>query len=229
MTFTVTAEGAEGAYTHRSMGAIFMAMVLGTALKELIEALPVELPQGLKDYLELPAVRKATDETMGKGAADNMLKATMNIGSITGGARFDLIPAKCVFEADIRLPLFLSKDAVLARVDEFLPVFPPGTVSYVVQEAASHQASYSDFNHAFAKCIADAAEEVTGRQPVPLLRLSGSDCKFLRHEGVPGFVFGPSPSRMSGQDEAVLIEEFMAVVKTHTLAVFDYLCDGSLH
>jgi succinyl-diaminopimelate desuccinylase len=227
MTFTVTAEGANGAYTHRSMGSILIAMVLGTTLATVVESIPVELPPRLKEYLAKPAVRQVTDEIMGYGAADNMLKATVNIGTIHGGVKTNLIPVKCVFEADICLPIGLTRETVLEHIDELLKMFP--RTKYVIQETASHPASFQSFRHPFAKCIADAAEGVTGRRPIPLLGLGGTDCKFFRSRGVPAFVFGPSPSGMGGQGEAVLIEEFMAVVKTHTLAVFNFLRDGSLY
>jgi hypothetical protein len=44
---------------------------------------------------------------------------------------------------------------------------------------------------------------------------------------LPAFVFGPSPAGMGGRNEAVSIEEFMAVVKVHCLSAYDYLSGAS--
>jgi succinyl-diaminopimelate desuccinylase len=169
-------------------------------------------------------VCEVTDEIMGHGAANNMLKATVNIGTIKCGKKVNLIPTQCVFEADIRLPIGLTRETVLTHINDMLVVFP--TAQYVFQEAASHPPSYSPINHPFATCIADAAEEVTGRRPIPLVGLGGTDCKFYRYKGMPAFVYGVSPAGMGSREEAVRIDEFIAVVKTHTLAVFHYLWDG---
>jgi succinyl-diaminopimelate desuccinylase len=175
MTYTLTTEGANGAYTHLSMGSIVMASALITSLKDRVDSIPVELPYQLKRYITTPAVRQVTDEIMGQGAAANMLTAPVNIGMIYGGVKANLIPATCVFEADIRLPIGLTRETVLAHIDDLLIVFPQA--QYSIQEAASNPASYSNFNHPFARCIVDGAEGVTGRMPLPLIGLGGTECK----------------------------------------------------
>ena len=47
--------------------------------------------------------------------------------------------------------------------------------------------------------------------------------KFWWYHNVPAYVFGVSPETMAASvDERVSIEEFLSVVKTHTLAVWDF-------
>jgi acetylornithine deacetylase/succinyl-diaminopimelate desuccinylase-like protein len=57
---------------------------------------------------------------MGQGAVANMLTATVNIGTIQGNVKVNLIPATCVFEADIRLPIGLTRETMLAHIDDLL-------------------------------------------------------------------------------------------------------------
>ena len=40
---------------------------------------------------------------------------------------------------------------------------------------------------------------------------------------MPAYVYGCSPSGMGAPDESVAVDEFLHVVKTHTLSAFDYL------
>ena len=221
LTFTVTTRGANGAYKNLSRGANIIAARLITRLQETVESIPCDLPQELKDHFNDPDVRKIVDEIMGPDASTILLQPTLNIGVLNGGVKVNVIPSSCVFEADIRLPIGLARDTVMSQIDKLLQEFPEG--SYTVQEAASNPANYLAHDHAFATCIADAAESVTGRRPIPLVGMGGTDCKFYRYQGVPAFVLGPSPKGMGARGEAVLIEEFMAVVKTHTLAVWNYL------
>lgn len=158
---------------------------------------------------------------MGPGAADILLQPTINIGTIHGGVKVNTIPEKCVFEADIRLPIGMDRQAVLDRIDGILAGVPEA--SYQIQEAASNPANYCATDHPFATFIADCAEEVTGRRPVQLAGIGGTDCKFYRYAGIPAYVYGPSPRGMGASGEAVRIEEFISTVKVHTLTVWDHL------
>jgi acetylornithine deacetylase/succinyl-diaminopimelate desuccinylase-like protein len=220
ITFTVKTNGANGAYTHLSRGANVIAAHLIVRLLKLEDIKP-ELPEELRRHLESDEVRKVADEIMGPGTAKIILKPTVNIGTIRGGAKVNTIPEQCVFEADIRLPIGLVRGTVLEYIDRVLCDFPEA--SYRIQEAASNPANYCTVEHPFAQILADCAEEVTTRRPVQLVGLGGTDCKFYRYSGVPAYVYGPGPRGMGASGEAVLIEEFLTIVKTHTLAAWDYL------
>ena len=41
--------------------------------------------------------------------------------------------------------------------------------------------------------------------------------------GTPAYVYGCSPNGMGAPNESVSIDEFLHVVKTHTLSAYDYL------
>lgn len=193
-----------------------------TILKRMVESIRPDVPPELGAYLRSDEVRAVTDGIMGSGAAANMRLPTLNVGVIQGGVKVNVIPSKCVFEADICLPIGLKAEAVLRNNDErLLSLFP--VVSYSIQEAASNPASFSGFNHPLSGYMSDVAQRITGREPVQIVGLGGADCKFYRYHDVPAFVFGPSPSGMDANGEAVLIDEFLTVIKTHTLGVFRYL------
>jgi succinyl-diaminopimelate desuccinylase len=40
---------------------------------------------------------------------------------------------------------------------------------------------------------------------------------------VPAYVFGVSPETMAASNESVSVGEFLVVIKTHVLAVWEYL------
>ncbi|KAF2109628.1 acetylornithine deacetylase/succinyldiaminopimelate desuccinylase-like deacylase [Lophiotrema nucula] len=220
ITFTVKTPGANGAYKHVSRGANIIASQIIVKLLD-IERLEPELPEVLKKYLQSDEVRRVADDIMGPGAANILLQPTVNVGTMQGGAKVNVIPQQCVFETDIRLPIGMLARTVVDQIDEILKTFPEA--SYEVQEAASNPANYCTTKHPLAAHLANAAQEVTGVQPVQLAGLGGTDCKFYRYAGVPAYVYGPSPKGMGASGESVLIEEFVDMLKTHTLAVWDYL------
>ena len=220
LTFTVRAEGAHGAYLHRSKSATRIAAQLIENLAA-VESIEPNLDQALEEYMKRIDVRDAVDAAMGEGAADIMLKPTLNIGTIHGGLKVNMIPDKCVFEADIRLPLGLKREEVMDVIHGILEKYPEAGV--VVQEAASNPAAACAHDHAMVGMLARMANEVTGKKITAIPSLGATDCKFWRYKGVPAYVFGVSPESMAAVDESVSVEEFSAVIKTHALAGWEYL------
>lgn len=221
LTFTVdVGPGAHGAYTHLSKSATRIAARLIGGLAA-VEAIVPDLDPELRAYLGRRDVRAAMERCMGPGAADVATRCTLNVGTIRGGLKVNMIPGTCVFEADIRMPLGLAADDVMAVVRRVLEGCPEAKVE--VQPAASNPAAACAHDHPVVDMLARQAERVTGRRPLAIPSLGATDCKFYRYKGVPAYVFGVSPETMGAKNERVSVEEFLAVVKTHALAAWEYL------
>jgi len=220
LTFAISTAGAHGAYVHRTESATRVAAALITRLAE-VEQIDPGLPPQLRAYLEQDDVRSAIDKVVGAGAADIMAKPTLNIGTIHAGLKVNMIPDRCVLEADIRLPIGLKAERVLAVVERILQDFPQTTLA--VQEAASNPASSCPHDHPMVGLLASNAESVTGVRPVATPSLGATDCKFWRYRNVPAYLYGPAPGRMAMTNESVPSSEFRAVIRTHALAAWDYL------
>lgn len=158
---------------------------------------------------------------MGKGAADIAMKCTLNVGTIHGGLKVNMIPGSCVFEADIRMPLGLKAEDVMDVIHGVLKQYPEAKVE--IQEAASNPAAACAHDHPMVDILARQAETVTGRRPVAIPSMGATDCKFYRYKGIPAYVFGVSPETMGAKNESVSVDEFLVVVKTHALAAWEYL------
>jgi len=162
------------------------------------------------------------DEIMGKGAADIILKPTVNIGTLHGGVKVNMIPSLTTLEADIRLPIGMTRDTVLTHIEShILTKFPE--VEMEVQEAASNPAAYTDPDHEMMKALIFNSELVSWRKPLAIPSMGATDCKHWRYASVPAFTYGCSPVSMANKDEKVLVEEFLTVLQTHALAAWDYL------
>jgi succinyl-diaminopimelate desuccinylase len=224
MTFTITTLGVHGAYTHLSEGANRIAARLIGRLVAVVEQIEPTWDDEVRKQLEREEVRKVIDEIMGQGAHRSVLRPTVNIGTIHGGIKVNMIPDRCVLEADIRLPIGLRKEVVLEKIDKLLRDEFPSTASYEVQEAASNPASHCSPSHEMVTALADAAEKVTGRRPLAIPSLGATDAKFWRYHHVPAYVHGVSPETMAAAvDERVRVDEFLSVVRTHALAVWSFL------
>ncbi|KAF3769723.1 hypothetical protein M406DRAFT_66194 [Cryphonectria parasitica EP155] len=221
LTFTVdVGPGAHGAFTHLSRSATRIAARLIGELAVVEDIMP-ELDPALRAYVAREDVRAAIDECMGPGAADIALRCTLNIGTIHGGLKVNMIPGTCVFEADIRMPLGLTAEQVMEVIYGVLERYPDAKVE--IQQAASNPASAGAHDHPMVGMLARQAERVTGRKPLAIPSLGATDCKFYRYKGVPSYVFGVSPETMGAKNESISVQEYLSVLKTHALAAWEYL------
>ena len=220
LVFTIRTRGAHGAYVHMSDSANKIATRLMAALESLT-GLRSDMPEAVARNLSDAAVRQALDDGLGKGAADLVPKVTLNIGMIDGELKTNMIPSECKLEADIRLPVGVSKARMRTEVERILQGFPQVSVEEVSRP--DDEPNWCDPDGEMLHLIQDAAVRVTGIRPVPVITLAATDARFWRLSGVPAYIYGCSPDLMGTYDESVGIEEFLNVVRVHALSAAAYL------
>jgi succinyl-diaminopimelate desuccinylase len=216
LEFTVLTKGAHGAYTHYTKSASKIAMALAGALEAVGDIAP-EMSGNVRRAIE--GGKAAMDKAMGAGAGDIVSTVTLNIGRIEGGLKVNMIPSHCRFEADLRLPVGVSKEQVMAVVDAIVARFPEASV----REIGSSPPSWCDPDGEMAQILQRNVESLKGFRPTPIVSLGGTDARLWRYAGVPAYVYGPFPRGMGAADEHVEVEEFLHVLRTHVLSAYDYL------
>ena len=219
LEFKVRTRGAHGAYTHASEGAIKVAQRLIGDLE-----LVTEIEPAVSDNIarSLEAARESMDKAMGRGAADIVSKVTLNIGVIEGGLKVNMVPFACRFEADIRLPLGVTKEKVMAVVGKILTKYPQASVT----EINFNPPSYCAPDSAMVGIIQKNVETLGGFKPTPIVSLGGTDARLWRYRDIPAYVYGPFPHGMGSTNEHVDVEEFLHIVRVHALSAYDYLMFG---
>jgi succinyl-diaminopimelate desuccinylase len=216
LRFTTRTRGAHGAYTHLTPSATKIAARLIVDLEDLTTLQP-SVPIDVADALAGAAA--AIDEAQGPGAKDILQRVTVNIGVIHGGQKVNMVPGTCWFEADVRLPPGLGKDAVLTKVKQILSRYPDTTMEEINFSAPS----VCDPNHEMVGILRANAKALGRPDPAPIVSLGGTDARLWRQRGIPGLVHGPFPRGMAQADEHVEIEEYLHIVRMHVLSAFDYL------
>ena len=143
---------------------------------------------------------------------------TVNIGIVSGGTSPNLVPPTAEASCDIRLPVGVSADAVLAALKQGLDL--PGISWRVLRCFAPN---YTEPTHdVIRRCVA-AATETMGTAPAVNVRVGGSDARWFRMAGLPTIVYGPTPHNMGAPDEYADIAELGIVSRVHALTTFDIL------
>ena len=132
-----------------------------------------------------------------------------------------MVPGECTFEADIRLPVGVAKETVMAEVEKIAARFPEASL----EETNCNLPSYCDPYGTMMGIIQKNVEELKGFQPKPVVSLGGTDARLWRYIDVPAYVYGPFPANMGAADEYVEVEEYLHIVR-HPRVVCLRLSDG---
>ena len=220
LRFRIATPGGHSAYPHTSASANKIAAALIRDL-EAIEAMAAQEPAAVRQTLERREVEQAADKSLGAGGAAVMRRVSVNIGTLKGGVKINMLPAECVLEVDFRPPVGIARAQVLDKVKAIVARYPMVTVEELL--AGNPESTWSDPTHEMVGHLVRNAAEAQGHPPQPIVSLGGTDTRFWRRAGVPAFVYGCSPAGMGGIDESVSIAEFHHVLRVHTLSAADYL------
>ncbi|MDF1791254.1 MAG: M20/M25/M40 family metallo-hydrolase [Thalassobaculaceae bacterium] len=216
LKFTVRTPGAHGAYTHKSKNANEIAARLILALDELRQ-MAVNTPPHIVEALA--GTEEVIDKVASPGAAKVLQKVTLNIGTINGGVMHNMLPGVCEVQADIRVPVGLSPDDVIALAKSIAGRYPEAEMEVIARQ----DPLWTDPNHEMCKLIQRNVQELAGFTPPAIVSLPGTDARLWRAKGIPAFVYGVTPYNVAMADEYVDIEEVFHVLKTHTLSALDFL------
>ena len=211
----VKSPGGHGAYPHLSVNPIKVASKVITEL-ETLNDIPVPYPDNLRKVIE--EGREAAEKALGEGGAEVMSRLSVNIGTIEGGLKVNVIPRECSFEVDLRLPPGLCKEDVMPIVEKIVSKYPGASMDVMRYDGSLWSPPDSEM-----ASIIRGNSRLLGIDPVPIVSLGGSDLKFWRSKGIPSYYYGPMNHGMGTVDEYVEVEEFIHIVKVHLLSAYEYL------
>ncbi len=219
----VAAPGGHGGYPHLSRNPNKVMAAIIAAL-ETFHGREAVLPAAVHGALTSPAAIRALDEGLGEGASRWVRCITFNPGVVQGGLKVNQIAHDCRMEAEFRIPFGFDREAILA---EIAAILARHDASWEMVDTHSYPPSLADPEGEMVGILQRAALEATGATPVPVSSLGGSDSRYWRYAGVPAYLYGPSPIGLGGQRENVTVEDYLAVVRVHAVAAFDYLSRGA--
>ncbi len=212
----VRTPGGHGAYTHLSRSAIQETAEIIRKI-ELLADQSVTLPPDILERVE--DARAELDAALGAGATDVVKQVTVNIGTIQGGVKTNVIAAECRTGVDLRTPVGLSAQELLEQFERILADHP--AASYDLFKLSEPSVCTPD--HEMVRILQRNGEAVRGIRPKPAISIGGTDCRYWRWRGVPAYVYGPIPYNMGTADEYVTLDDLYGTVRVHVLSAFDYL------
>lgn len=209
--------GGHGGYPHVAPNAIKVAAAIIGELESIGDQIEVRIPEEVRGRID--AARAGYDAAIGPGATDTLLAVTVNVGTITGGTKVNMIAGDCVVRVDVRCPVGVATEQAL-RACEAIVARHSGATSRLLNRSEPNAVEPEGD---LARIVGDNALAVRGARPLPSLSLGATDARLWRLRGIPAVVHGPTPNNMGAADEFVDIADLVATTDIHLLSAFDYL------
>jgi len=175
------------------------------AILTLVDVLPVftslagrtgDFPAALREMLRRSKAHMRT--LAGPDATQALDHVTVNVGTILGGTKVNVVPEEAVAEVDIRVPLGCSTAAIRAEIETALAA---RGVAFDVADMS--EPNYTLPAARIAQALGSAVEAVDGRRLEYILQWATSDARHFRAAGIPAVQYGPWGQGIHGIDEAV--------------------------
>ncbi|MBU8918979.1 ArgE/DapE family deacylase [Neobacillus sp. 114] len=149
-------------------------------------------------------------------------RITVNIGTIQGGTKSNVIPESCKVQVDCRLPFGVTRDEVTAYLKKNLDELG---IRYEIRPFGfrSH-ANYTPADDPVCKAIVDNISFVTEEDAYGVMQWASSDARHFRDYNIPVLQYGPAylPT-IHGYNERVQVEDIVRCAKVYVAAVIDFL------
>lgn len=217
-SYGVPAHGSVGNYVGEN--AITKMMKLLSSLEELrsIEGRFNENQlQVLKDSKEIV---KAAQKVEG---VENVIDhVTVNIGTIKGGTKSNMVPDFCGADVDMRLPIGVTLKEVLQKFDAIIERLGLTGIEY--DYTWNSEANYTDVDTDLVKSVIANAEKVWNRRVVPAYQWASSDARYYRQKGIPTIQYGPANTKgIHSYNEDVDVEDIINSTKVYLGIMTDLL------
>lgn len=141
---------------------------------------------------------------------EDMGRVTVNVGTVKGGIKSNVVPDYCEAEVDVRVPLTMNLEDMMEKIK--------GTVKESEVEVVN--SSPPNFTHPSTphiQVLEKAISEVTGNPPVKVAVPYSTDGKHFRRNGTSVIVYGPGDIRNAHSvDEFVDMDEVNTMYKVYS-------------
>jgi acetylornithine deacetylase/succinyl-diaminopimelate desuccinylase-like protein len=180
------------------------------------------VPESLRESVERSKEMLEATEA-GKGASWVLDSVTLNVGTIQGGCKSNVVPALCGADFDFRLPVGITPDDLQTQFRGLLRESGLSEAEVEIAPIMVSPPNHTEPTELIVQTLARNAEAVTGRRPHVQVVPWGSDCRFWRWQGIPAALFGPRAYHMGAADEHITLEDYITTMAVHAGAIIDYL------
>ncbi len=159
------------------------------------------------------------------GKDDLLGKSTLNIGTISGGTKINVVPAKCAIEADFRVIPGVDTDQLASSIIEMLRALDlSSSCSFSHSISMNLPSLHAPQDHPFIICLKNWTANISKTPSTPIGLTYGTDGAILvPATQVPFAIFGPGDPAMAHKvNEKVSISKTIKAAQILVASIFDF-------
>ena len=158
----------------------------------------------------------------GNGAWHVVNHCTVNIGTIKGGTKVNMVADHAEAEIDVRTPIGVTVEMVEEEVVKILREADVSGVRYEMLYNA--EANSTDQKADIVEAVAENVKDVWGEELNRTYQWASSDARYFRYLGIPTLQYGPANLEgIHAYNETVDVEDVINATKVYIGAITDYL------
>lgn len=220
--FEVEIEGTPG---HGSLSPVIGDSAILKAVKA-VEVLQniwnfeVKIPDEMEEIIEITkAYIREREETDTSDVLDHI---TVNIGTINGGTKANVIADHAVIQVDTRLPFGVQNDEMLPKVRKLLA--DAGIEAKVRPIGFQSTANWTPPTDEIVSSLVESIKEVSRKDAYGVLQWASSDARHFRAHNIPVLQYGPADlPTIHSYNERAPIDQVIQAAKVYALTSLKYL------
>ncbi|WP_018885510.1 M20 family metallopeptidase [Paenibacillus massiliensis] len=147
---------------------------------------------------------------------------TVNIGTITGGTKVNVVADRCTVQVDSRVPFGVDYRDVLDRARSLL--LEAGIESELKPFGFQGNANWTPPHEPIISNLVDSIIEVSGEEAYGVLQWASSDARHFRNHNIPVLQYGPAElSTIHNFNEKAPVWQIIQCAKVYALSALKYL------
>lgn len=221
--FEFTVEGTPG---HGSLSPVVGDSAIVKAAKG-IEALQrlwdiePNIPDEVKEIIEIS--KRYAIERESEGLAYQVFDhVTVNIGTIQGGTKVNVVADRCTVQVDSRVPFGVDYRQVMERAGSLL--LEAGIETDIKPFGFQGNANWTPPEEPVVKHLVDSISEVSDEEAYGVLQWASSDARHFRTHHIPVLQYGPAElSTIHSFNERAPVWQIIQCAKVYALTALKYL------
>lgn len=146
----------------------------------------------------------------------------VNIGTIKGGIKTNMVADYCEAAVDIRMPIGITAEDIKNKVKNIIEELGLTGIEYSFNW--NSDANYTDVEEDIVKYAVKNAERIWDKKVLPAYQWASSDARYYRYKKIPTIQYGPANTEgIHSYNENVDIEDVINSTKVYIGIIIDLL------
>lgn len=146
----------------------------------------------------------------------------VNVGTITGGIKTNMVADYCEAAIDVRMPIGVKAADIEKEFNKIVSELDLKDIDYEFNW--NSEANYTDANEPLVESAVNNAEKIWNKKVVPAYQWASSDARYYRYNKIPTIQYGPANTEgIHSYNETVDIEDVINSTKVYLGILTDLL------